>query len=675
MALPIPVLDQRDFEQIVAEGRAMLPPLAPGWTDYNLSDPGITLMELLGARLEQTLYRLDRSPPALLRSYARRVGVAPLPAQVAEAVLLVAAQDAPLVLAAGTQVGGDGGAVFQTATALAVSPARLVKVLAGADVSAANQAGAAPWLVFGAAPQAGAALYLGFDRPLGAPGQPLRLYAWGAEPAADRALRARLLAEQVAAQAQAAHCASGCAPEPADWRLHYSARTVWEFYDGATWKALDGVVDETRACSLSGEIGFLAPTGHAAGGPDALLFFVRCRLLRGRYACPPRLSRIAHNAVPARHAADIAQPETLGPSAGHAGACFALGARPVAPDSCALALLSAAGSDSGWSAVADWDASGPHDRHYLLDAAAGSITGGNGLAGRVWPAGALLQISYQVGGGAAGNLAAGALARVLASPLNAARHQAANAGASPDWGKLAIEQPFPALGGADAETPGATVARAHAAAFAPERAVTCDDFARLARDVPGVPVARAHAVANYHPGLPCVDAAGCVGVIVVPACADPAAAPDADLLAAVRRHLDHRRTLATELHVVAPRYQVVAVSATLCGDGQVAAAVLQAAAAAALARFFDPVRGGPDGAGWPIGRAVYRAEVMAALAQVPGVVAVAGLGLAGEGDAAPRCGNLTLCPDGLVRSGAHQFRVAGPAPPHLIERSKPHDCP
>jgi hypothetical protein len=40
-------IDDIDFDALVEIARANLPTLAPEWTDYNYSDPGITLIELL----------------------------------------------------------------------------------------------------------------------------------------------------------------------------------------------------------------------------------------------------------------------------------------------------------------------------------------------------------------------------------------------------------------------------------------------------------------------------------------------------------------------------------------------------------------------------------------------------------------------------------------------------
>jgi len=47
MGLEIPNLDTNDFKILMEEGLARLPAYADRWTDYNSSDPGITIIELL----------------------------------------------------------------------------------------------------------------------------------------------------------------------------------------------------------------------------------------------------------------------------------------------------------------------------------------------------------------------------------------------------------------------------------------------------------------------------------------------------------------------------------------------------------------------------------------------------------------------------------------------------
>lgn len=62
MPLPLPDLDTRRFDDLVAEMRAMIPQLAPEWTNHNASDPGIALMELVAWVVEANLYRANRIP-------------------------------------------------------------------------------------------------------------------------------------------------------------------------------------------------------------------------------------------------------------------------------------------------------------------------------------------------------------------------------------------------------------------------------------------------------------------------------------------------------------------------------------------------------------------------------------------------------------------------------------
>lgn len=59
MTITLPNLDDRDFDDLVAEVRSMIPQLAPSWTDHNPSDPGITLIELFAYISEMLMYRAN----------------------------------------------------------------------------------------------------------------------------------------------------------------------------------------------------------------------------------------------------------------------------------------------------------------------------------------------------------------------------------------------------------------------------------------------------------------------------------------------------------------------------------------------------------------------------------------------------------------------------------------
>jgi hypothetical protein len=75
MPLPVPNLDDRSFDQLVAEARALIPRNFPLWTDHNPSDPGITLLELFAFLAEAAIYQINRVPERSLEQFAHLVGV------------------------------------------------------------------------------------------------------------------------------------------------------------------------------------------------------------------------------------------------------------------------------------------------------------------------------------------------------------------------------------------------------------------------------------------------------------------------------------------------------------------------------------------------------------------------------------------------------------------------
>jgi predicted phage baseplate assembly protein len=431
-------------------------------------------------------------------------------------------------------------------------------------------------------------------------------------------------------------------------------------------------VDETRALTLSGFVRFLVPAGHAPGDPSSggsgPLWFIRCRILAGTFECATRLDRVGVNAVAAEHAASIDAPELIGTSLGHATEIYDTAANPVVAGSTRLSLALGAQHDDRWTETPQWVLVGPHDRRYRLQPELGRITTGNGMRGAVLPAGWDLLLDYRVGGGVEGNIVAGTLAGLAASAWNIARipGEAAVAAALP------VTQPAAAIGGSEAEALAAAEARAVASLSAPTRAVTLGDVVALARAVPGVPVARAKALPNTHPAVPCFTAPGSITIIVVPDCPGVAPMPGEGFLRAVTRFLDRRRPVTTELHVIAPTYVTVTVAATLQVSSTTDPTTLPVLAQTALDRLFNPLHGGPEGAGWPIGRAVYRTEVMALLAGLPGVLTVTSLTLQADA-AAPVCGNVDICASDLVRSGQHQITAAITGTT-IFRRSREREC-
>ena len=642
MTLPLPQLDKLRYDQLVDEARDLLPYLAPEWTDHNAHDPGITLLELFAWITEANSYRLDRVPTQSERAFLRLVGFHIRQAQVARTVLTFAANSATS-LPARVQVGtADRKARFQTGTPFDVVASSVVTLMSATETGWAQHNTSGPgFQPFGARPAVGDAFYIGLDRALSPAARRVRLFALSDDPSLDEQAWLALHAEHRRARRDAsAGCRRSQTCRPTFWE-HHGVRVAWEYFNGSLWQALPGLRDATRALSLSGPLRFHAPADMQAGGvPEHdSLWFIRCRMVCGEFDCAPQLRAVLLNAVMARHAADN-PPHSLGVSNGQAQQRFDVSDEPIVPCSTQITLTLPDATQSTWQEHPDFDRSGGLARHYVIDPERGQAVFGNGRTGRVPEAGASLSISWQTGGGPSGNLPAQALVSPVSPGLS-----------------LAVSQPFSAWGGADAETLGAAKARAVRSIEHARCAVTLQDFETVALQVPGAPVARAHAVAEFHPQLPHLPAAGCITVVVLTPCVRKHPDPTPALCRAVGRFIDARRPVATEVHVTGPDWTKVTVKVRLRTRDGVNAAGLRNEARRRIDAFFDPLIGGPDSQGWPFGRPVYRSEVLALLDALPGVVAVEGLVLIHDDRTDDFCNNLALCPHGLVLSGAHEFSV------------------
>jgi hypothetical protein len=77
MSLPIPNLDDRSFDDLMKEATALIPTYNKEWTNYNSSDPGITLLELFSWLCEMVIYRINQVPEVNYREFLKLLGVEP----------------------------------------------------------------------------------------------------------------------------------------------------------------------------------------------------------------------------------------------------------------------------------------------------------------------------------------------------------------------------------------------------------------------------------------------------------------------------------------------------------------------------------------------------------------------------------------------------------------------
>ncbi|MCR2815097.1 putative baseplate assembly protein [Microbacterium jiangjiandongii] len=107
MALPIPNLDDRDFDRLLADAKALIAARSPEWTDLSPSDPGMTLLEVFAYLTDTLLYRVNRIPEKAFVQFLELIGVRVLPPAAASVDLvfsLPAPATADVVVPRGSRV-------------------------------------------------------------------------------------------------------------------------------------------------------------------------------------------------------------------------------------------------------------------------------------------------------------------------------------------------------------------------------------------------------------------------------------------------------------------------------------------------------------------------------------------------------------------------------------------
>lgn len=81
------MLDDEYFVEIAERARAQITDIAPYWTDHNVHDPGITILELFAWMKEMQQFHMDQIGDKHRSAYLRLLGVTPFTKKAAEAVV------------------------------------------------------------------------------------------------------------------------------------------------------------------------------------------------------------------------------------------------------------------------------------------------------------------------------------------------------------------------------------------------------------------------------------------------------------------------------------------------------------------------------------------------------------------------------------------------------------
>lgn len=692
MAFPEPTIDARSYQEILNEALARIPVHNPEWTNHNDSDPGVTLLQLFSFMAESLLYRVNLVPERNRLKFLRLLGIPLQAAQAAQGLVTFSNPRGALrveLLAPDLELTA-GSVPFRVRDAVDVLPieaAPYYKAVPELSPAELSETDAVYRQLYASHLENGTTPAYYETRRLRTPENGAELPALSLEPGADTvdgSLWLALLARSPDEVAQARRVianrvltlaivpgltdadrvllAGNRGEEAAQRGMIFDVPRVTDpaGSSGAAYRTLQarpkenllvepGVVelplpdaaglrtwDPAAMEPLEAGVGDFPPALDEEDVRDRVVTWLRIR--------PGDVPETAGGQIEARvsyvgiNAARITQrarafAEFLGQGSGEPGQTLTVANTPVIEDSVVVTV-----NGEPWTRTDDLGAAPPEvprrsprltpgavrelvepgaARVFEVDPESGEISFGTGHHGARPPRGAIVQASYDYGGGLQGMVGIGAV----------------SAGASLPSG-VKVGNPVPTWGGDEGETVEEAEERIPGVLRHRHRLVSRDDFEEIVRRTPGVRVGRVEILPLLHPELPDFRAEGLVTVMVIPrfdAAQPDAPRPDRLFLDTICDHLDPRRLITTEIHVLGPRYVPVYVSIGIDVVPGHDISPVRERVEAGVREFLSPLFGGHQGDGWPLQRDVEARELISVAARAQGVAKVTGLLLA-EGD-------------------------------------------
>jgi hypothetical protein len=400
-------------------------------------------------------------------------------------------------------------------------------------------------------------------------------------------------------------------PAGGDAAMPREAHFKWE-HSGPKqddWVELKGYKDGTRGFNHEGIFEFPSVENwkeqkafeHAG-------HWLRVQCVLGEFIRPVRVRRVLLNAVAVQQSVPY-QDRILGSSNETAGQSFSLhtsllkvsgleireGDKPIKQESNKPREKKERQEEwKEWKGVPNFFHSGPEDRHFTVDLSTGTFLFGDGIQGKIPPAGnENIKVQYEVTQGARGNVGLNAITVLDVNPK----------------GVRKVTNYYPAEGGCDEETVDDLMERGPWEIKHRDRAVTEEDFVRLAQK------------ANTLVGPAfCYEENGMAYVVIVPNDLGENPQPNRQLVQDVTAYLDERRLINVQFKVVGPIYEPVDAEIELVLDplfaGQFSEIQLQVEER--LRTFVHPING-LDGSGWDLGRTLHCSELYYRLEDIDGV--------------------------------------------------------
>lgn len=460
---------KNSWKDTVEELKKMIPEIYPQWTDYNVHDPGITLLELTAWLQQIQIYQISRIGKEHRRDYLKLLGVDPVRRHPGRTMVTVRSEE-PVRLLAGTRFYA-GHIPFETRVEQMATEGAFLRFVTHAGYAAETLEG--EWIregmgislfPFGREPEPGNRMEIQLNRALEA-GVCHRLYMEFLEHAEIKRIPVD----------EAAFDGHGFYPL-AEIRIEYLSAEGWRT-----------VQIREQGQGRDGTYGFIQK-GSILFSLDVPMmkdcFCLRFVLLRGDYVQAPCITRISLSMVEVWQQETEAEdklPAFMGD--GFPGQRFDMEDQSIWEEAFMLeAEAPALEPERGdliwkmepWTQVTDFHCSGPDSRHYILED--GTILFGDGVNGMM-PEGRIRASRLVRTLGEEGNIKSGTIDRI---ELTGAREQ-----------DIVICHEMDVSGGADNETAEEALKRfgrqqEEQWERPAQRAVTFRDYENLVMRTPGL---------------------------------------------------------------------------------------------------------------------------------------------------------------------------------------------
>lgn len=269
--LPLNTLDDQMFEEIVENAKKMIPSLTDKWINYNLSDPGMTFIDLFAWLKEMQQYYLNQIGAKNKYKYLKLLGKELVHDNPALSAITIYNMDKNYLLPSKCKF-STNGIIFETLKEEKLYPLKINKFFTMSEdnlIENSDDNWKESYFIFGKKPKIENKFYICFNEPL--PRNEVITISLKIQN--DYSIKRNELKEPI---------------------FYPLAEITWEYYTAAGWKKIKSVEDSTHNFITTG---LLSIEIDEEMKENNNLYAIRATLKQNNYEVPPILKYIDTNTI------------------------------------------------------------------------------------------------------------------------------------------------------------------------------------------------------------------------------------------------------------------------------------------------------------------------------------------------------------------------------------------